>query len=89
MHGRTGFRYLAAKDIITGDTVYLDGNGDWTRDKAQFALRIEDALTTAICTCWMPRRAPTRSRPRTWPRRTDPPRQRAPGPTLPLIQIKA
>jgi hypothetical protein len=24
MH-RTGFRYLAAKDLITGDTVYLGG----------------------------------------------------------------
>jgi hypothetical protein len=58
MH-RTGFRYLAAKDLITGDTVYLDGNGDWTRDKAH-ALRIEDALTAAICTSWTPRRAPTR-----------------------------
>jgi hypothetical protein len=34
MRGRTGFRYLVAKDIITGDTVYLDRNGDWTRDKA-------------------------------------------------------
>jgi hypothetical protein len=47
MQGRTGFRYLAAKDIITGDTVYLDGNGDWTRDKAR-ALRIEDALTADL-----------------------------------------
>ena len=47
MQERPGFRFLAAKDIITGDTVYLDGNGDWTRDKAH-ALRIEDALTADL-----------------------------------------
>jgi hypothetical protein len=40
----TGFSYLAAKDVVTGDTVYLGRNGDWTRDPA-LALRIEDAST--------------------------------------------
>ncbi len=44
MPGGSAFRYLAAKDIVTGDTVYLGRNGDWTRDLS-FALRIEDAMT--------------------------------------------
>ena len=44
MTQRTAFRYLAAKDVVTGDTVYLSKNGDWTRDPT-FARRIEDATT--------------------------------------------
>ncbi len=43
LHGNA-FRFLAAKDVVTGDTVYLARNGGWTRDPG-FALKIEDATT--------------------------------------------
>lgn len=40
----TAHRFLAARDILTGETVYLGHDGGWTRDPAR-ALRIEDDMT--------------------------------------------
>jgi hypothetical protein len=44
MTQRPSFHYVAARDLLTGETVYLGRNGDWTRDPA-LALRIEDTTT--------------------------------------------
>jgi hypothetical protein len=44
MQHRTAHRFIAARDILTGDTVYLGQDGFWTRDPA-CALRIEDDMT--------------------------------------------
>jgi len=41
------FRHLAATDLVTGETVYLGPNGDWTRDPRQ-ALLIDDAMTAEL-----------------------------------------
>ena len=43
----TSLRHLAATDLITGDTVYLGRNGDWTREPGA-ALVIEDASSADL-----------------------------------------
>jgi len=40
-------RHLAATDLVTGETVYLGPNGDWTRDPRR-ALGIMDAMTAEL-----------------------------------------
>jgi hypothetical protein len=47
MTHRTKRRHLVARDLISGETVYLGRNGDWTRD-ADFALLIDDATTAEL-----------------------------------------
>jgi hypothetical protein len=39
--------HLAATDLVTGETVYLGPNGDWTRDPSR-ALEIADAMTAEL-----------------------------------------
>jgi hypothetical protein len=40
-------RHLMATDLVSGETVYLGRNGDWTRDR-DFALLIDDATTADL-----------------------------------------
>jgi hypothetical protein len=76
-----------ARDLVSGETVYLGRNGDWTRDR-DFALLIDDATTADLHLL----DAEARAHEVMAPHLADAPdrrRVRAPGRGLPLIQIKA